>query len=627
MELARGSVSDRPWGQTFGALGLRGLTGQLTLVAEDGKQLCVAFERGAVVGATSPLPTDSIIRVALTSHLISPSQVAEITRKLALHPDRDEIDVLVEATALPVDQAFRLRQRLIAQRAARTFAIDRGEFVVDDEITITAISACAVDVRAIVYLGVRMNLPQEWLVADLRQLGSHFVLRPEVIDDIPQFGLTPAEGPILDVLRHGTSLPELEATHRELDPRTAQSVIYALVTCGACEVKTIEEVTPRRVYQRASTNPIGATPQFDVQLQSRTTTTAPPPTRTATTSVAPMDPRTTTTGGIAISRSATPNPRPSQPTPPRAVSVSDSLTVKPSPEPRTRTTSIQPSDPISAPRSRTMSHPALADPSRSRAPSGTPADARTRTPSGTPPDPRTRTQPSAPPVTAGEIYAAKPVTDEIAIPRTVSPVEPWMTIGTPTDQRPALARARTPMPTARNTPQTLSPPRTTPQTIPPQAIGLEPPAPPPEPPKPPPPADPIAEAAAAFARGQSALRTEDLDTAVRELSRATELHPAEVDYFAMLAWARFCATSNKATVADDTRKALGRAVLKSQKPELARFYLGRVERMLGRDREALRHFNEVLDLQPRNAEAASEKRILELRIAASNDKSGLFRKR
>ncbi|HEY5936052.1 MAG TPA: hypothetical protein VIU61_15490 [Kofleriaceae bacterium] len=610
MELARGSVSDRPWGQTFGALGLRGLTGQLTLVAEDGKQLCVAFERGAIVGATSPLPTDSIIRVALTSHLISPSQVAEITRKLALHPDRDEIDVLVEATALPGDQAFRLRQRLIAQRAARTFAIDRGQFVVDDEVTITAISACAVDVRAIVYLGVRMNLPQERLVADLRQLGSHFVLRPEVIDDIPQFGLTPAEGPILDVLRHGTSLPELEATHRELDPRTAQSVIYALVTCGACEVKTIEEVTPRRVYQRASTNPIGATPQFDVQLQSRTTTTAPPPTRTATTSTTPPLESRTTTGGIAISRSATPNPRTTQPTPPRAVSVSDSLTVKPTPDARTRTTSIQPSDPISAPRSRTMSHPALTDPSRSRAPSGTPND------------PRTRTSPSAPPISPGEIYAAKPTTDEIAIPRTVSPVEPWMTIGTPTDQRPALARARTPMPTGRNTPQTISPPRSTPQTIPPQAI--EPPATPPEPVKP---VDPIAEAAAAFARGQSALRTEDLDTAVRELSRATELHPAEVDYFAMLAWARFCATSNKATVADDTRKALGRAILKSHKPELARFYLGRVERMLGRDREALRHFNEVLDLQPRNAEAASEKRILELRIAASNDKSGLFRKR
>lgn len=605
MELARGSVSDRPWGQTLGALGLRGLSGQLSLHAEDGKLFCVAFERGAVVGATSPLPTDSIIRVALTSHLISASQVNEITRKLALHPDRDEIDLLVESTALAAEPAFRLRQRLIAQRAARTFTIDRGEFFVDDQITIAATAACAVDVRAIVYLGTRMNLPEQRLIADLKQLGSHFILKPEVIDDIPQFGLTPAEGPILDVLRHGTSLPELEATHRELDPRTAQSVIYALVTCGACEVKTIEEVAPRRAHQRASTNPITQGQPFEVQLQPRTMTTAPPPTRTTTTPP-PLESRTTT-GGIAISRSATPNPRsPSASTPPRAISVTDSLSIKPSTEPRTKTTSIQPNDPIVAPRARTLSHPALAEPARTRTPSGTPTDPRTRTPT--------------PVTTPAEIYAAKPTPDEIAIPRTQSPVEPWMTIGTPTDQRPPLPRTRTPMPTSRPTPQTIPP------ALLPHAVGIEPPI-SVEPVDQIPAIDPIAEAGAAFQRGQSALRIEDLDTAVRELTRATELQPAEVDYAAMLAWARFCATSNKATVADETRRTLGKAILKSSKPELARFYLGRVERMLGRDKEALRHFNEVLDLQPRNAEAASEKRILELRLASSNDKSGLFRKR
>ncbi|MEJ7602822.1 MAG: DUF4388 domain-containing protein [Kofleriaceae bacterium] len=173
MELARGSVSDRPWGQTLAALGLRGLSGQLVLAAEDGKRYSIAFERGAVVGASSPLPTDSVIRVALTNHLISSSQVAEISRKLASHPDRDEFDVMVEATGLASEQAFRLRQRLIAQRAARTFSIERGEFIVDDTVTIPVVAACAVDIRAIVYLGVRLNLSDQRLLDDLRQLGSH----------------------------------------------------------------------------------------------------------------------------------------------------------------------------------------------------------------------------------------------------------------------------------------------------------------------------------------------------------------------------------------------------------------------------------------------------------------------
>ncbi len=65
-ELARGSVSDRPWGRTLGALGLRALTGQLTLVS-DGRRFQVAFVEGAVVGAASPLASDAAVRVALTA--------------------------------------------------------------------------------------------------------------------------------------------------------------------------------------------------------------------------------------------------------------------------------------------------------------------------------------------------------------------------------------------------------------------------------------------------------------------------------------------------------------------------------------------------------------------------------
>src|SRR6185436_12123324 len=86
-------------------------------------------------------------------------------------------------------------------------------------------------------------------------------------------------------------------------------------------------------------------------------------------------------------------------------------------------------------------------------------------------------------------------------------------------------------------------------------------------------------AADAYHRGQQALRAEQPGQAVAELSRAVELAPYEVDYGAMLGWAKFCAASDKSRVADDTRKALERAVHRSPHPEIARFYLGRVERM------------------------------------------------
>jgi tetratricopeptide (TPR) repeat protein len=122
-------------------------------------------------------------------------------------------------------------------------------------------------------------------------------------------------------------------------------------------------------------------------------------------------------------------------------------------------------------------------------------------------------------------------------------------------------------------------------------------------------------AAEAYQRGQQALRADQPALAVVELTRAVELEPQEVDFSAMLGWARFCAASDKSRVAAETRRVLERAIHRSTKPAVARFYLGRVERMLGRDQLALHHFREVIELVPHHPEAASEIRILESRMA------------
>src|SRR5438270_336336 len=148
-ELARGSVGDRPWGLTFAALGLRGLSGQLTLTTE-GKRYCVAFSRGAIVGASSPLATDAAIRAALTANLVSSSQVNDLTRRIAAARGRDEIEVIAEVVRLSPDQAQRLRRRVIAQRAARTFSVEQGEFVVEDRVTVQVVPGSELDVRTIV---------------------------------------------------------------------------------------------------------------------------------------------------------------------------------------------------------------------------------------------------------------------------------------------------------------------------------------------------------------------------------------------------------------------------------------------------------------------------------------------
>ena len=124
----------------------------------------------------------------------------------------------------------------------------------------------------------------------------------------------------------------------------------------------------------------------------------------------------------------------------------------------------------------------------------------------------------------------------------------------------------------------------------------------------------------AFRRGEAALRRDEPHEAIAHFQRAVELTPTDFDYLAMLGWAQFCASRDKEKQAHETRKTLERAVQRSQKPYVARFYLGRVERMLGRDKEALRHFQLVLEDQPSHAEARSEIRAIEARLATSTGK-------
>jgi curved DNA-binding protein CbpA len=124
----------------------------------------------------------------------------------------------------------------------------------------------------------------------------------------------------------------------------------------------------------------------------------------------------------------------------------------------------------------------------------------------------------------------------------------------------------------------------------------------------------IMNAEEAFRRGEMALRREQLDVAIAEFTTAVELQPKEAEYQALLIWAKFAAAADKQTIAHKTRLELARAAERSLQSPTARFYLGRVERILGREREALEHFYEVLRIKSNHAEASSEIRVLEKRL-------------
>jgi DnaJ-domain-containing protein 1 len=683
-ELARGKVSDRPWGRTLSALASRGLSGQLTITS-DGKQYAVAFAQGAVVGSYSPLANDAAVRVALTGNLVTSTQVSDITRRLAATPNRDEVDVIAEAARLPPEHTQRLRRRVVAQRAARTFAVEQGEFVVEDRITVPVVAGSELDVRAIIYMGARANITEARLEAEVASLGAWFQIKKETIADLPQFGFTETERPVLSKMLGGADLVELLASATsDLDVRAIRSVVYALVSWGGCDVDPNPRgrglLEPRTRTQPSAPPPPSGRPADGVPHSGSSRVTIPPVVQP------PAEPPPSKTPTLPMGSRTFTRPPAEVPVtkPPTQPPFSRTLT-PPMPEPPEGMSLRSPTGPMPLVRGSTGPIPTVAPNSgsgpvhsRTPTPGSGPVEARTPTPGSGPIPSRTPTPITGklPLVTAGSGPHPR-VSSTQAPPNRIGTQPPPNRTGTtvPPRQRsttaaqqetekliaelvPALEKGDyfgllalpfdAPVDAVRTSyfslARKLHPDRLA-------ALGID---------------DPqrnaqrlfaqintafgvltdankrkeylavaqrggeaavkeeeskveeaamkILRAEDAFRQGEMALRREQYSQAVQAFTTAVELHPQEPEYQALLAWAKFASASDKAAVASQTRTALSRAADASDTSITARFYLGRVERMLGREKEALSHFQMVLMLKPGHSEASSEVRILEKRL-------------
>jgi hypothetical protein len=556
--MQRGTVSERPWGLTLASLAAARARGQLTLTSDDGRLYCIAFIAGSVVGASSPFASDSAVRVALRSQLVSSAQVPALARAVSAAQGRDEIEVIAEAAPLTGEQAGRFRRKLLQQRVARTFSVERGGYVFSESITGASTRGVGIDISPAIFLGARMHLSQDRLIADLRRLGARFVLRGEEVDEA-RFGFTEHERPILHALRIGTSLPDLEAKRRDLEPRLTQAVIYTLVAAGLCEglpaARTREGTAPMPMpVSVVSPPPVAAEDEDGVDdlaetvlTRARTTTYRGP--RQPAERIEP--PRTKT-----ISSMPPPGLRPGDPLATREVIAAGMAQVDAGAD-HFALLGVAPDATIDAIRTAYVSLAYHLHPER---------------------------QSELDPATAED---AQHLLAQINVAYGV--------VSDPVRRADYLAQLRVELDRA---PRPGTP---TPDQLEPVQAGT---------------AAERARAAAEIAqRGMQALRRDDLPGALELLTRATELAPRDVDYAAQLAWARFCASPDKAGLATEVRRALERAIFRSSRPLAARFYLGRVERLLGRVEEALHHFHEVLELEPNHAEAAAEIRLLEPRTA------------
>jgi len=183
-------IEDGPWALVLARIATAKRNGQLVARAA-GKQYIIAFQRGAIVGASSPLAADAPARIA--------SRV------------RNDDPALI-----------------VVHRAARTFALERGTFDFEPKTTIPVLRGATVDVRAVVFAGARLHLDAARIAGELASSGTRFAIQ----GDIAAYGFEDVDAPVLAALRDGASAPEIEAGNRDLDPRRIQALFYALGTCG-----------------------------------------------------------------------------------------------------------------------------------------------------------------------------------------------------------------------------------------------------------------------------------------------------------------------------------------------------------------------------------------------------------
>src|SRR5205823_8866133 len=92
-------------------------------------------------------------------------------------------------------------------------------------------------------------------LVDLVQLGEWFQIRPEAIEDLPQYGFTESEKQILTLMVKGASLAEISNAQADLDRRTVRAIVYALAAFGACDTTPPPGVIVPRTQTRPSTAP------------------------------------------------------------------------------------------------------------------------------------------------------------------------------------------------------------------------------------------------------------------------------------------------------------------------------------------------------------------------------------
>jgi curved DNA-binding protein CbpA len=116
-------------------------------------------------------------------------------------------------------------------------------------------------------------------------------------------------------------------------------------------------------------------------------------------------------------------------------------------------------------------------------------------------------------------------------------------------------------------------------------------------------------------------RQHQYETALAELKEILASTKDEPDYHAMLAWLMLKTFPKENAPYNEMLESLDRALDLYENHEKANLYKAQVLRNMGRPREALKHFKKVVEVNPKNVEAAREVRVANMRGVGSSSEA------
>jgi len=117
------------------------------------------------------------------------------------------------------------------------------------------------------------------------------------------------------------------------------------------------------------------------------------------------------------------------------------------------------------------------------------------------------------------------------------------------------------------------------------------------------------------AQGKVAVNQRRYAEAVDHFSKAVLASPESAEYLTWLGWAKFLADKNDHAAAGGL---LEKAASLNPNYVLPWIYLGRMSKMLGQQRRAIKYYEEALAIDPKNPEARTEMRLWEKRRDSSD---------